>query len=119
MPLLLGKRNTDKNGYKLVGAYLPSRIHSYLTLYCIAKNTSRTTIMREMLEAWVCREKKNYTEDALFYEIAQKINYSWKVEKASGRKPDYKEFLKGITDELLNKGLDEKTIQKIFTEVRS
>jgi len=84
------KKEAQREGYKLIGASLPSRIHNYLTLYTLARGTTKTKIIKELLQAWIKSVRKSTTDDDLIKEIVAKANDRWQKEKNS--KKSHKTF---------------------------
>lgn len=65
---------------------IPKEIGSYLSLYCLSKNTDkfridRSKIARKELEKWYNREIKEHTVKSLVAELHAKIQGEWNEKK--------------------------------------
>lgn len=115
MPVLKAKgKRTD---YKLVGASLPSRVHSYIALYCLAKGAFRAKIITTLLENWIAHQTKDNPPEILIKEIVNRLNLAWKLEKKSGKVVSFTRFSEDVKSDFLGKGLNEETIESILNKV--
>lgn len=113
------KESNQRDDYKLVGASLPLQVHSYLTLYCLAKGVSKTKIIKGLLENWIaCQVTTHGTSPAeLVLCIIKRAGVQWKARKASG-KMSFKEFKESLQAELTEKGVSEDVIASILNGIK-
>ena len=114
------KQPSKREGYKLVGISVPSRVHEYLSLYILAKKTTKTKIFKELVDNWIKEQQKKETDDALLQEIIQCVTEQWKADKKNlvNSSSLYLRFVKDLETELMNKGLSESNIRKIITSIK-
>ena len=65
MPIL--SINSKRENHKLVGVSLPSPVHDYMTLYSLAKGSSKSKIFKSLLVPWVDKAKEKYWSPVDFY----------------------------------------------------
>ena len=111
------KPPSRRNNVKLVGGYLPTRLHNYLVFYSLAKGTSVTEILKELVFNWMTERREIENDMDLIRAIVNRVNIQWKVEKASGKGMTLSEFKDILRDELLEKGLTEEHTNLIISEV--
>jgi|GEM_PF-2072270 hypothetical protein len=105
---------------KLVGALFPLQVYNYVTLYTLAKGTSRTNVLKELINTWIADRLKNHgeTEKVLVQEITQRIWQRWIIQRVSGRRRmTFIKFVELLSHELKRSGLPETYIEKIKTGV--
>ena len=117
MPILGIK--SKRESHKLVGVSLPSPIHDYMTLYSLAKESSKSKIFKSLLVPWVEKAKERESETALMIAISQRINNRWKIEKSSHARKDFGSFKDQIILELTRKGLSEDHISYITNKLKA
>lgn len=99
------KSDSKRKDYVHVGAYVPRRVHNYLTLYSLAKDTTKARIIKEIIEGWISGNKPKHSETSLAEELIQRLNMRWKIDKSQGilNFADYK----GVVElELKEKGIE-------------
>jgi len=97
---------------RFIGAQLPCRFHSYLTLYSLAKGVSKTLIIKGLLEDWI-QEKKEWGFSA---ESLMDLIATWIYEK-SQYELNQDRFLKKAKLELHRKGLNSFQVETIFQRI--
>lgn len=105
---------------KLVGALFPLQVYNYMTLYTLAKGTSRTNVLKELINNWIEDRLKNHdeTEKALIQEVIQRIWQRWVIQRVAGkRRMTFIKFMEILTHELQRSGLPDSYIIKIKTGV--
>lgn len=99
---------------KFVGVYIPLRIHSCLTLYSLANNLNKSTLMEMAFLFWM---EHNYTlevEEKSYLDFS-KMMYSKFLELQITRKPlPYSVFMNEVKKELEYKSLTTTDIKKIL-----
>lgn len=109
------KTDNKRMDYRIVGASLPPQIHNYLNLYTLAKKTTKTIIIKELLTNWIRDQKKIESEGSLIKELAQRLRLEWKVRKANGG--SLSDFKLDVSNELMGKGLSEEQINSILQKL--
>jgi hypothetical protein len=116
MPILTVK--SKRSNFKLVGVSMPSPFHNYMSLFSIAKKTSKSAILAGLIEEW-CKETANYkSEMQLINIIAKGINAKWNVEKLSNRRKNFDFYKSRLELELSKKGITDKQIKLIFEKLK-
>jgi len=116
MVVVLGV-DKKKKDYKLVGAYLSSWVHSYLTLYTLAKGNTKSNVLKELLETWISQQRTFYTDEELIQEIIQRIEIQWKLERKTNPLASFKKFKEDLRKEFLDKGVKDETVNIIIKEI--
>ncbi len=116
MPIL--KTDTSRTGHKLVGASLPTEIHSYLTLYTLSRGMSKTKIIRDLLEGWMDVQKRREAEEDLLEKVTYRANARWRIEKSRRTSRTFEQFCLDLKDELLDKGLPDDYVENILLGLR-
>jgi hypothetical protein len=117
MSILHKKSKRETDGYKLIGAYLPPRMHNYLTLYALAKETTKTKIIQKLIDDWVGQQILHEPDRDLVALVIQRANIQWKVEKTVNKNITFSQFKELLREELLKKGLREVHIKTILAEL--
>lgn len=116
MPILCIK--SKRENHKLVGVSLPSPVHDYMTLYSLAKGSSKSKIFKALLVPWVEKAKEKESEMTLMTAITQRINDRWRLDKASHARKDFDTFKDQIILELTRKGVSEDHIFFITNKLK-
>ena len=117
MPVL--KTDSTRGDYKLVGVTLRSRVHSYLSLYTLAKGITKASIFKELIMDWVDGEREKNPDVTLVEEVIRRTQLQWKLAKV--RHPEsvnLEVFKKELRQELSNKGILPHHIETIIRELR-
>lgn len=103
---------------KLVGAYMPPRVISYLVLYGVANGLSKSKVLRNVVEEWIKEQQTQSPIKNLITDIAKIIKTKWKKERLSGgRNVSFTNFMQDVERELLEKGISEVYVKLIIAEV--
>lgn len=113
---LLRPESKRKN-YVHIGVYTTPYVHNYLTLYSLAKDTSKSKIVDKLIVNWITQSKLTDNETSLVKEIIQNINNRWKINKSHGI-CDFDEFKNAVKLELEEKGIKNIYISLILSEIR-
>ena len=113
---ILGTKSKRKD-HKLVGASLPQWVHGYLTLYCLAKGTTKSSIIKERLEAWIKGQREKTSDIVLCTTIACRINEQWMLKKAKLPTVSFTDFKRSVECELRDKGLHDTDIALITSKL--
>ena len=118
MPILSVKSKRDD--YKLVGVQVPPRVHNYLTLYTLAKGTTKAELLMELIETWMEQgvlDVKERSEKELIKELFERICKEWKELKLKKPRSNFDEFKTRLKSELLKKGLEERQVTEIIIKL--
>lgn len=111
--------NQDKwnENNRRVSIPLQSRASNYLTLYSIAKDSTKSKLIRRLIEDFISTEKKLGTNESKLIElVANRLSMQWKIEKANG-KISFQDFKNLAKEELEKKGVDHTHISLILIQI--
>jgi len=115
MPILA--KTTKRVGYRLVGAQLPLRVHSYISLYTLAKDIGKSDIFIDLLSNWVSEQKEKDSDEVLIREVIKKIQDLWERYQIKKPKSTILIFKSEVREELVKRGIVPNYIDKILEEV--
>ena len=108
-----------REGYKLAGVSLPLPAHNYLVLYTLAKGTTKSKILTNLINNWIKRQKEKEPEEKLIRLIIQRGNDEWKIEKANnGDFTSFEEYKDALHVELAHKGLNKEQLALIIKGIK-
>jgi hypothetical protein len=119
MRTIFQQSHNEKDNLRLVGAYMSLQVCDYLTLYTLAKEITKTDIIRTQIENWVTQERAKEDEMTLVKKIVELINKQWKIEKAAKRGTTFQQFKENCAASLTRKEIDAKFIQVIINEIKA
>lgn len=114
------KRKVNKSkpeDTKLVGAVVPTNIFYYLNLFCVADQSSKSSILRPLIEEWYEKATKQFSEKELL-NLAAEMGYKSFRERKNKRRP-FSLVIQQQEKELRKKGVSEKHIAKILDKIDS
>jgi len=111
MSILSGK---VKEKSMFVGAHISSHTHYYLTLFCIARDTSKAKLIKELLDSWKTREEE---EIELIKDIVSRIDQQCMIKKKIDPTITSDRFIVEVTRELQAKGLKQSAIETILKKI--
>jgi glycerophosphoryl diester phosphodiesterase len=109
---------SEKPDRKLVGVQVPSRIHAYLSLYTLAKGTTKAVLFRELIMDWADGNRKVEKELDLVKEILERAKMQWKVISEIKPKSDLGKYKIELEKELVSRGVLRDYIDKIVNGVK-
>lgn len=112
------KKDNHTKGYKLVGVSVPQWLHNYISLYCLAKNKTKSDILKGMLDVWHAQIKLKEPQERLVQEIIEKANDEWKDVLRKNPEKTIDEFKAELECELKNRGLNPFQMNIILKAVR-
>lgn len=118
MPILSVKSKRDD--YRLVGVQVPPRVHNYLTLYTLAKGTTKAELLLDLIESWIETEGlawESLAEKTLIKELFERTCKEWKELKRKKPRASFDEFKTRLKNELMKKGLDERQVTDILIKL--
>lgn len=111
------KSESNRKDYVLVGTHVSSRVHNYLTLYSLAKSTTKAKIISKLIVNWMEENKDINSQSELIKEIIQNINIRWKINKSHGV-CNFDDYKKAVELELSEKGIKQTYIVLILSEIK-
>jgi predicted DNA-binding protein len=108
---------TKSDNSKLVGANMPLQVHSYLTLYSLAKGTTKTLIIKELLTNWIEKQRAKEEDWMLIDEIVRRVNVKWGAIKEQSD-TTFQQFKVTLRQELLDRGIEERNIKSILQKLK-
>jgi hypothetical protein len=111
------KPKSKKEALKFTGVYTPQWIHAFLSTYGIAKSTTKSDLLRKIIEDWIRLKKTEISETELLQEIILNAKLQWKLEKSLSPNSNPFVYKKKIERELRIKGVEEQHINYIIREL--
>ncbi len=109
-------KEADTEEAILVGANVPISVVNFLNLFCVADGTSKSSIIRPLVEDWVTDAKEKFTEKQLCNIAGDRGYDAWINRKRRGM--TFVACLQMQRRELKRKGLSEEIIEKIIQRVK-
>jgi len=120
MAILTVRNKASSAPGKYVGVYLDQEISSYLSLYALSKEITKSVIVRDQMKEWYKGKRVVSSEKELVETIAIEIKKAWELRnKSSYLVSDIKDFKKQLKIELHQKGISEDHISAILATFRS
>ena len=113
---MLYKRTAKTKDSKLVGAFVPLPVISYLNLYLAAYGYSKSDLLRNLVINWVDEKRKSLPRSNLINELSKKEQELWHFERIKGKK--FGTFLSELIRRLVIRGIDKNTIEEIINNIR-
>ena len=110
----MGTRINRKASLKLVGTYIPENEDVFLTICCLAKDTTKANIMRGLLREWM---KKQGSEFDILLSIAQIYSHRWSIERRANRNASFGDFKEQVEKQLHKRELSAKQIQRVLVDI--
>lgn len=108
-------KNDSNQKTILMGAYVSTRVHKYMTLYSLAKGVSKSKVFNELFLDWVSRQKEIDTDTELLKQILARVQKA--RDKSKKRRVPLPDFKAEIEQELLSKGLMPHYVAIIIQEI--
>lgn len=99
---------------KFVGVYIPLRIHSCLTLYSMANNISKSTLMERTFQYWMDHIYTPEVEEQNYQTFSRMMYSKYLDLQVTRRSLTYTFFINEVKKELEYKGLTIPEIKKIL-----
>jgi hypothetical protein len=116
MPIL--KINNNRQGYKLVGVTIPPLIVNYLLLYTLAHGTTKSSILKSLLEFWISQHQTKEPEEMLIKKVSDRFNKQWKSDSSHSSELTFNQFRQMVEKDLLKKGLKETIVRLILSNIK-
>jgi len=111
------KGTTVREG-KLVGAYIPLQVSSYLSLYVLANGISKSIILRDLVDEWYRDKRVSAPEDDLIEKVATGAINAWRASKTRVPNADFPSYQEVLTRELEKRGITSFYIEIILKKVQ-
>lgn len=99
---------------KFVGVFLSQQINSFLSLYALSKQTTKSMIVRDQMDEWYRAKRVINTTEGLIKEIVDRIELPEFDSSIEGRL-EKEGFKKTLQIELLKRGISPNDITAILT----
>jgi len=110
------KDRTEKRTVKFVGVHLPLSLNTYLTLFALAGDTTKSKIILNELTKWMEEMGENMCIDTLCKQLSRNAYETYQEQK---KKKTLVKFLTEMEIELLRKGIPPEIVIKIRKGVRN
>lgn len=118
MPYLIRTKNKKKAPLtKYMGAFMPLRIFTSLTVYCLANKVSKTSVMETIFNEWLTHNFTPELEIVYCKTIAAQMQTRYEELMATRRSLTYSIFCEDLKKELETAGLYYTKIQGIMKEL--
>jgi len=108
---------------KLVGAYLTPQVSSYLSLYALSKEITKSIIVKDQMDEWYRNKEITNPVKKLIEVIVDNAVYQWRlINKPScpvGSNLNLELFQKNLEIELENKGISNNYVHTILAAFES
>lgn len=109
---------STRSDYKLIGVYLRSRVHAYLSLYAQAKGITKSSLLKELILDWVDSAKESETDEEMAKQISARVLLQWQTYIKKKPYTNIERYRLKVEKELLAKGIEEKHILMITKVLR-
>lgn len=113
-PIFSRKLTSNEKEIKFTGAHLPLKLNAYLTMFSMATDTPKSTIICDSLESWKNTVDTSYSIDNLIKVLGEKAAIRFNLIKAV-HKPNISQFVIQLRKELQKKGINDLHIHQIIT----
>jgi len=119
MPILKVKsKGTPTAEGRLVGAFVPSQVSSYLSLYALANSITKSMIVRDLIEDWYRDTRGEMSEDTLIDKIVQIAWIEWKSLLSKIPSSDWHTYQIELSTQLTQKKLSPYNIELILKKLQ-
>ena len=101
---------------KMIGMVFPLELHTYFSLFALAKGLTKTSILTNVMSRWMDVEMDKMDEDALLDQITLKVKQQWEISKK--RIKNIETFKKQLTVELTKKDIPKEMIEQILKQIK-
>lgn len=116
MPILKSSSKSKGINGKMVGVLFPMDLHSYFSLFALAKGLTKSTIVKQQMDRWydLSAHATEGKPENLIAELIAKIKDEWDLVKNETSLIHFKRELK---NELRRKGVCEEHIKIILKNI--
>jgi len=112
------KKDNHTKGYKLIGVSVPQWLHNYMSLYCLAKNKTKSDIMKGWADAWYTQTKGKEPQEKLVQEIIEKAHTEWQEVQNKTPEKSIEIYKEELESELKCRGMNLFQINIILKAVK-
>jgi len=112
------KLDKRKNERRLVGVYVPTWMHEYLTLYALANGVTKSDIVFQILEVWTGKKQESIPIDDLIKGVVHRLNAQWCEERLSDPPVTFDDYKIAVNSELIERGLRVAHIKAIIKALK-
>lgn len=109
------KKESKNKDSKMIGAIVLPHIHQYLTLYILAKSSSKSQLLITIIENWMMQTRQEEPDDVLIRELASRLNERWEQEKESMTFERFKDLAK---QEMEEKDLKPQYVTMVINQLK-
>lgn len=102
---------------KYMGAFMPLRIFTSMTIYCLANGISKSTVMEQIFTNWLSDNFTTEMETICYKAIAARLHERYEELRLTRRSLAYSMFCDDSRKELSIKGLHYANIQNVIKEL--
>ena len=119
MPILKVKsKGTTTSEGRLVGAFVPSQVSSYLSLYALANCITKSMIVRDLIEDWYRDKRGEMSEDTLIEKIVLAATAEWRGRKSKFPSSDFHTYQIDLIKQLEQKKVTPYNIELILKKLQ-
>lgn len=118
MSRILKKQPSKKNKEdKFLGITIAEEISSYLSLFCLATNSTKVDVVRPLVLDWFLGHSNDpmYMSNTLISEVVERINTQWSENPTNWE--NIGEFKHQLRKELTSKGICKTHINRILNGI--
>ena len=110
--MLLRSKSKNKERTRHVSVYLPRRVYTYITVFALSKEKSKTLVLCELVENWL----KTQSGPDLIQALVDRLKADWMIRKKMDKVDQnaYVEYRENVRQELLDKGVEEDCVKIII-----
>lgn len=114
---LLSDNEINRKSVRMVSAWIPVKTHTYMTLYCLARGTSKARISKELLENW--RKQQVDDETELIKDIVDRAIIQLRAKQSIDPAITYEQYAEKLEDELRRKEVRPTHLKIILTKLNT
>ena len=103
---------------RLAGAFVPSQVSSYLSLYALAHGITKSMIVRELIEDWYRDQRGDLPEDILIGKIVAIAWIEWKSITSKFPSSNFHEYQIDLSTQLTKKKILPYNIELILKKLQ-
>jgi hypothetical protein len=111
-------KSGNRIDFRLIGVEVPSRLHSYISLYTLAKGITKAALFKSLVEDWKDNIKGNESDEELVQQIVHRVKIQWAMIKQKNPKYLLESYKEEIENELINKGILDSYVDLIVKEIK-
>lgn len=123
MGIFSPRKKQNKEG-KMIGTVVPYEIHSYLSLYALMQETSKSNILKDNIEQWYNTNRQKLSKGTIIEDIVYKAKKEWQLRRANKHYPEetvnqaLNEFTSELVKSLQKRGVTAGDIARIVEQFK-